>query len=308
MTETGTAVQKPKILVILGPTASGKSGLAVLLAQEFNGEVISADSRQVYKGLNIGSGKITPAEMENVPHHMLDVADPQERYTVAEWKTAAEKSVQEILGRDRLPIICGGTGFYIDAIIKNTMLPNVPHDEKLQKELAEKTSVELMEIIRELDPDRADELDPNNRRRIIRSIEIAKVLGKVPEIATEHRTDLDIYIIGIQTLDETLRANIITRLLARMDAGMLDEARRLLAHGLSYERMNELGLEYRYLAELLQGNLTHEQFIETLSAKIWQYSRRQKTWFKRDKNINWFEISNEARLHLIGSIQKFLNK
>ncbi|MEY2664222.1 MAG: tRNA delta(2)-isopentenylpyrophosphate transferase, tRNA dimethylallyltransferase [Candidatus Parcubacteria bacterium] len=314
---------KPKILVILGPTASGKSGLAVELALRFNGEVISADSRQVYTGLDIGTGKITQAEMKGVPHHLLDVADPStERYTVSDWKMAAEKAVQDILSRGtpeqpKLPVICGGTGFYIDALLCNTDFPDVPHNEQLQKSLEKKEPAELVEILAQLDAERAANIDPKNRRRLIRAIEIATALGKVPEVTLKERTDWDILKIAIDTPTEVLRKKITDRLIARIDAGMIEEGIRLHTGTntdttttprapLSYERMDELGLEYRYIAELMQSKLSRIKFVEILGAKIWQYSRRQMTWFRRDKTINWFSLKNTAEIEK--AVSNFIKK
>ena len=164
---------KPKILVILGPTATGKSGMAVRLAKKFNGEIISADSRQVYKGLDIGSGKITEKEMLGVAHHLLDIANPKRKFSVTDFKEKAEKTIEDILKRSRLPIICGGTGFYIQALVDNLILPEVAPNLSLRKKLEKKTPAELFEILKKLDPKRADSIERQNPRRLIRAIEIA---------------------------------------------------------------------------------------------------------------------------------------
>ena len=172
---------KPKIVVVLGPTSSGKSALAVEIARKFNGEVISADSRQVYKGLNIGTGKITKKEMKGVPHYLLDVASAKKRFTVADFKILTEKTIDEILSRGKLPIICGGTGFYIEAVTKGITPPEVLPNKKLRAELEDKTNEQLFEILSKLDSKRAKNIDRNNPHRMIRSIELATVLGAVPE-------------------------------------------------------------------------------------------------------------------------------
>ena len=170
-----------KVLAIVGPTASGKSALAVRLARRFGGEIISADSRQVYRGLDIGTGKITKREMYGIPHHLLDVADPRQQYSAGVYAKAAQKIVRYIVQKNKLPIIVGGTGFYIDAALGTIVLPEVPPNQKLRKELTKKTSGQLFTMLQKLDPSRAKAIDRQNPVRLIRAIEIAKVLGHVPK-------------------------------------------------------------------------------------------------------------------------------
>ncbi|MFA6404531.1 MAG: tRNA (adenosine(37)-N6)-dimethylallyltransferase MiaA [Candidatus Paceibacterota bacterium] len=309
---------KFKILIILGPTASGKSDLAVKLAQQWNGEVISADSRQVYKGLDIGTGKITKEEMQGIPHYCLDIADPRDRFTVVDWKEKARQAILDIHNRGKLPIICGGTGFYISALVDNLEIPDVSPNEDLRRELGEKSVEELFDILKRLDPVYAKKMisgsrngDDKNKRRLIRAIEIAtsvqeKMEGQrvcasqpVDESTSRmlpHEPSLhdhyDPIFIGVNISSEELRKRIHKRLVDRIDIGMIDEAKNLHKNGLSYERMNELGLEYRYLAEFLQGKIDKDQLIEILSTKIWQYARRQKTWWRKDERIKWFDPKN----------------
>ena len=173
-------VKKPWIIAILGKTATGKSDLAVLLAKKWDGEVISADSRQIYRGLDLGTGKITKREMKGIPHHLLDIADSKKQFSVSEYKNLADKTIGEIISRGKLPIICGGTGLYIDAVLKNIVVPEVPPNKKLRKELEKKTVPQLFVILKKLDSRRAKEIDANNPRRLIRAIEIATALGSIP--------------------------------------------------------------------------------------------------------------------------------
>jgi len=280
--------QLPKILVVLGPTSSGKSDLAVELALKLNGEVVSADSRQVYKGLDIGTGKITPAEMKGVPHHCLDIADPNERFTAMDWKKAAETAIADILSRGKLPIICGGTGFYISALVDDLGFPEVAADTEAQKELEQKTIEELFDELKKLDPERAKTIDMKNKRRLSRAIVIARKLGSVPVINKPADPKYDALMIGVSVSDQILRDRINKRLKSRLDAGMIAEVEKLHETGLSYERMDELGLEYRYIAQHLQGQLDLTTMGNLLSTRIWQYARRQKTWFRKDKRIHWF--------------------
>jgi tRNA dimethylallyltransferase len=286
-------INKIKILVILGPTASGKSDLAVRLAQKYNGEVISADSRQVYKGLDIGTGKITTAEMQGIPHHLLDVADPHMRFTAMDWKRLAEEAITDIHARGKLPIICGGTGFYISALIDDLGFPDVKADTNEQKELEEKTAEELFEELKKLDPQRAATIDLKNKRRLARAIMIARELGSVPLISHPVQQKYQVTMIGIALPGAELRERIRTRLMRRLENGMITEAERLHAVAptgisLSYERMEELGLEYRYMAYYLQMKITLDDLTRILMNKIWQYSKRQMTWWKKDARIKWF--------------------
>src|SRR3989344_5955613 len=200
-----------KILVILGPTATGKSDLAVKLARRYNGEVISADSRQVYKGLDIGTGKITKKEMQGVPHHMLDIVSPKKVFTVSEWKKIAEEKIKDILSRGKLPIICGGTGFYIRYIVYNISLPEVPPNKELRKKLGKKTVSELFEIV--------------------------AALGKIPPIYRPNRKTYKFLQIGLNAKPEISKERIHIRLFARTREGMIREVRNLNKNGLSWKRM-----------------------------------------------------------------------
>ncbi len=294
--------QKPKILVVVGPTASGKSDLAVLLAQKCGGEVVSADSRQVYKGLDIGTGKITTEEMRGIPHHLLSVAPPETIFTVSDYCREASIAISEILERKKPPIICGGTGFYIQALVDGIQLPDVPPNKELRDALAAFTVSALFEKLLVLDPDFASIVDKQNPHRLIRAIEIATALGRVPALL--QHSAYDPCFIGITCDLYTLRDRIHTRLIARIDAGMLSEARTLHEQGLSYERMETLGLEYRYLARHLEGKLDLDTMTRELEGEIFHYAKRQLTWFKRDDRIHWFEkedlsgIEDVAQRHL----------
>ncbi len=282
---------KPKIIVIVGPTASGKSALAVEIAKKFNGEIISADSRQVYKGLDIGSGKITVEEMQGIPHYLLDVQNPEEIFTVADFKILATKTIMEIISRDKLPIIVGGTGFYIDTILNNSTLPNVPPNPNLREELDQKTTSELSELLKKLDPDRWSQIDQKNKQRLIRAIEIAEVLTTVPKIIVTESL-FNPLTIGMSILQEELDQKIQSRLIERLDAGMVEEVKHLHKAGLSYDRLESFGLEYKYIAYFLQDKTSLEATVSKLYTAIRQYSKRQMTWWKRNKNIIWVERKN----------------
>ncbi len=294
---------KSKLLAILGQTATGKSDLAVQLAKKYNGEVISADSRQVYIGLNIGTGKITKKEMQGVAHHMLDVVSPKRVFSVSEWKEEANKIILDILSRGKLPIICGGTGFYIQSLLENLVLPEVPPNKELRKKLETKDAEELFEILQKIDPERSKTIDAHNPVRLIRAIEIAKTIGKVPKLQKQNNP-YEILQIGLVLPDDELKSRIHIRLLSRMKAGMLREAKNLHKKGLSWKRMRELGLEYRYLADLAQGYISKSEFLKTLESEICSYAWRQMTWFKRDRNIKWFKPTDIKKIDSV--VERFI--
>jgi tRNA dimethylallyltransferase len=281
-----------KVLVIVGPTASGKSALAVELARHFNGEIISADSRQVYRELNIGTGKITKREMRGIPHHLLDVVGPKQTFTAAEFIARGRTAISDIAQRGKLPIICGGTGFYIDALLGTVTLPNVPPNQALRAQLAAQSAAALFAKLRTLDPKRAQTIDPHNPVRLIRAIEIATALGAVPSKPSSELYDT--LWIGIEWRPKKLHQRIHHRLLARMKNGMVAEAKHLHAGGLSYKRMRELGLEYRFLADYLQGQLDKETMLVRLETAIRQYAKRQFTYWKRNRSIHWISATKLA--------------
>jgi len=283
---------KNKVIVIVGQTAVGKSDLAVNLAKKFNAEIISADSRQVYKGLNIGTGKITKKEMCGIPHHLLDVANPKRKFTVAQYKKLADKKIKEIIKRKKLPIIIGGTGFYIQSIVNNVTYPEVPPNKALRKKLEKWHAHKLFEIIKKQDPRRANSIDPKNKIRLIRAIEIIKKIEKVPDLVVGQPSE-EFLEIGLKIDDVELRERINKRLLARIKSGMIAEAKKLHENGLSWKRMEELGLEYKYLSKYLKNEINKTKMIEELGNNIWHYAKRQKTWFKRNKNIKWFDLAKK---------------
>ncbi|MEN9647904.1 MAG: tRNA delta(2)-isopentenylpyrophosphate transferase, tRNA dimethylallyltransferase [Candidatus Parcubacteria bacterium] len=280
---------KPHIVVVCGPTATGKTQYAIELAKKINGEVISADSRQVYTGMNIGSGKVTREEMQGIPHHLIDVVSPKKVFTVSDYQQLATQIIEEIISRGKVPIICGGTGFYIDALVNQSVIPNVPPNKKLRLELNKESAIKLFELLLKLDKRRAQDIDPHNKVRLIRAIEIAKTLGKVPKVSINAAAKYDVEWIGIDRDDAVLKARIEKRLTERFDQGMIEEVQALNASGISWRRLLSFGLEYRYITLFLQNKISKEEMIEKLKTEIWQYAKRQRTWFKRNKNIKWID-------------------
>jgi len=282
-----------KVIAVIGPTASGKSDLAVSLALEFNGEIVSADSRQAYRGLDIGSGKITPEEMKGIPHHLLDVASPAEIFTVSDYQKLARAAIEGIAGRSKVPFVAGGTGFYVDAALYDLRLPAVTPDQELRKELSLLSTEELLTRLKKLDPRRAETIDRHNPVRLIRALEIATILGAVPE-PSDNRPRYRHLKIGIAVETERLQQKIAARLDARLENGLIEEVERLQAKGVSWERLEAFGLEYRYVSLLLQGELSRQESRDQLLQAIIRYSKRQMTWFKRDPGTVWIKDYSEA--------------
>lgn len=277
--------KKPKVLSIVGPTSSGKTSLSIKLASAFEGEVISADSRQVYRGINLLSGKVTQEEMGDIPHHLLDIADPVTVYTADDFVRDASTAITDITERTKLPIIAGGTFFYIDALLGKQTLPRVAPNIGLRQELEQRTTEDLFAELTLSDPARASTIDSKNRRRLIRALEIIATLGTVPQ-PTE-QSIYETFTIGIHIPAETLHKNIKQRLLERLASGMVDEAKKLILAGVSHERMEELGLECRYVSRYLRDELSYDEMVSQLETKTCQFAKRQMTWLKRDDNIHW---------------------
>ncbi|PIQ68097.1 MAG: tRNA (adenosine(37)-N6)-dimethylallyltransferase MiaA [Candidatus Taylorbacteria bacterium CG11_big_fil_rev_8_21_14_0_20_46_11] len=298
------SVSTNKVLVLIGPTAVGKSSLAISLAKQHDGEVISADSRQVYIGLDIGTGKVTTEEMDGVPHHLLDVADSKEQFTASDFQRLGKKALADIHSRGRLPIICGGTGLYVQAIVNDVLFPEVPPNLKLRKKLETKAAQELFEILEKLDARRAKDIDPHNTRRLVRAIEIATELGKVPPHKNSPRTDINPLYIGLTLLEAELKKRIASRLQSRINDGMLKEAKNLHTRGLTWKRMEDLGLEYRYMSRHLRGLISQEEMIAQLQSEIWRYAKRQMTWFRRNADIRWFKPTEIEKIKKI--VKQFL--
>jgi len=283
-----------RLIVIVGPTASGKSSLAVKIAQKLHGEIISADSRQVYKGMNLGTGKVTKKEMGGIPHHLLDVANPKTIFSAGQYQKLGRIALQKIWAKNKLPIICGGTGFYIQALVDGLVLPEVSPNRELRKKLTKLTAEKLFKILKKLDPERAKNIDSQNPARLIRAIEIAKALGRVPKLKTDP-LDAKIIYIGINPNKEQLKSNIHKRLLTRIKFGMLAEIKKLRTAGVSWKRLESFGLEYYWSACLLQKEINKKEFLIGLEKAINDYAKRQMTWFKRNPNIHWIKNYQEAQ-------------
>lgn len=286
-----------RLIVIVGPTASGKSLLAIKLAQKLNGEIISADSRQVYKDMNLGTGKVTKKEMAGIPHYLLDVVSPKATFSADKYQRLGRLALKKIWANKKLPIICGGTGFYIQALVDGLVLPEVPPNKILRNKLTKLSPEELFKILEKKDPERAQNIDKQNPARLIRSIEIVNALGKVPQLKT-NPLEAEIIYIGINPGKEKLKSNIHKRLLARIKLGMLAEIKKLHNSGVSFQKLESFGLEYRYGALFLQNKISKQNFLLELEKSINDYAKRQMTWFKRNPNIHWIKNYKETLKNL----------
>jgi tRNA dimethylallyltransferase len=299
---------KPKIITILGQTAIGKSDLAVEISlylknkHNINSEIISADSRQIYKHLDLGTGKITKEEMKNIKHHMLDVINPDQEYSVYRYNEDANKVIQYLLNKNILPIICGGTGLYIDTLLFENAGAGAEQNPELRAELENESLENLQNKLKELsDKYQADikNIDIKNKRRVIRAIEIITELKTIPE--KKYTNKYNNLIIGLETDYDLLRERIKIRIDKRLKIGMIEEVENLLKENkINHTKLQKLGLEYKFISDYLTGLLTIEEFKEKLYFAICHYAKRQKTWFKNNKNLNsdenhvdWFDIQDK---------------
>jgi tRNA dimethylallyltransferase len=294
-----------KAIVVIGPTASGKSDLAIKLALEKNGEVISVDSRQVYRGMNLGTGKVDRDQLypelvegslfegrdlaksilyfsEGIRHHLLDICNPGESYNVTDFLRDAKMAETDIRARGKVPIFCGGTLFWMKSYIYKTSFPEVPPNESLRKKLEEKSAEELFTELTKKDLERTKTIDPKNKMRLIRALEIIDTLGKVPALSEKKLPEEQDYeIIILDPSRDELRERIQKRLTARIEGGMVDEVEHLLTQDITHEWLQGIGLEYKYISFYLQKKLSLEEMEEQLFFAIWHYAKRQITFLKR---------------------------
>ena len=294
---------RKNLIVILGPTASGKTSLAVRLAADLQGEIISADSRQVYRGMDIGTGKdLSEFRIDGkiIPYHLIDIIEPAQEFNVFEFQKRFYDIFNELQGKQILPILAGGTGLYLECVLTDYFLPRALQDVRLREELAGKSLAELQDILLEMKPDLHNKTDLGERDRLIRKIEIEKARQN-PSGEHQQRPLIDAAIFGIHWERDVLRQRIAERLMQRMDDGMIEEVFRLHAQGLSWERLESFGLEYRHIARYLQNAITKDEMTSKLQIAIGQFAKRQMTWFRRMEKkgvrIEWVTGGDYSALH-----------
>ena len=311
-----------KLVVILGPTASGKSELAIKLAKKFNGEIVSADSRQVYKSLDIGTGKVTPDTKNSsnfstgqakkkyifthkgIPHYCIDVASPKRRFTVAQYRKLALKAINKIFEKGKVPILCGGTGFYIQAVVDGIVIPKVRPDWKLREKLEKKSVKELYQMLKKLDHQRSETIEKKNPRRLIRAIEIIMKTKKPVPPLQKQPLPYPVLMIGIKKSTKELKELIKERFFKWLRQGLIKEVKNLRKSSLSWKKIEDSGIHYRAVARYLQDKINYQEMIKNSLKELQNYARRQMTWFKRDKRIHWLKNYQEAEK----LIKEFLSK
>lgn len=285
-----------KLIVILGPTASGKTGLSIKLAKKFKGEVVSADSRQIYRGMNIGTAK--PLDLENITHWMIDVKNPNELYTVAEYKKDAIDAIEDIIKRGKTPILAGGTGLYIKTIADNLDIPKIEANpilrQKIERDIEKHGIDYVFKKLIKLDPEAAYIVDPKNPRRIIRALEVT-LLTKKPFSAQRKSGNplFDVLEIGIDIPNEKLKERINQRVDQMADGGLVEEVKNLVKkYGKDQQAFDAIG--YREIIKFLDDKTAVEDALQEIKTNTWHYAKRQMTWFRADKKIHWVENSEEA--------------
>jgi len=286
-----------KIIVILGPTASGKSELAAKLAKRFGGEIISADSRQIYRGMDIGTGKITKKEMRGAPHHLLDVASPKRIFTVVQYRKLALKIIEKVFRKERIPIICGGTGFYIQAVIDGIIIPEVKPDSLLRIRLNGLSEEELFKRLKKLDPRRAKTIDKNNRRRLIRALEIViKTKEPVPSLKKKP-LPCPVLMIGVRKKTESRITKRVDKIFKR---GLEKEVKSLAKKYGWVPALQTIG--YQEWKDYFEGKTDRKEVKDLIVLHTRQYAKRQMTWWKSDKRIHWIKKQPQAEK----LVEKFL--
>ncbi len=293
------SAEKPKIIAIIGPTASGKTDLAVEIATRYDGEVVNADSRQMYRFLDIGTAKPRPSEMKGIPHHLMSFLDPSRNFSVAEWKETAMKCIDDISRRNRVPVLCGGTGLYVTALIRNYSIPQLAPQDEFREEMEKHATTELYDELMERDPDEAKKIGQGNRRYLIRALEISRFLGEKKSIAAQKGNEpYDPFIIGITMEREDLYRRIDKRVEEMREEGFLDEIRDLMNNGYGITNPGVIAHGYREAMLFLQGKMTENELWETMKKNTRNYAKRQLTWWKRDPQVHWFHAVSKKPIRV----------
>ena len=293
---------KPKLIVIQGTNASGKSGLGVELAGLYGGEIVSADSRQVFRSLDLGSGKITPEEMKGVPHHLIDVVEPNDFFSMHDFQRLAYEAIDGIAARGRLPFLVGGTGLYVASVTEGYVMSDTEPDLEYRAHLETFDTPKLYEMLLALRPD-AD-VDPKNRNRVMRMLE---KIHDGDEHSAPNAPRYDCLKLGVTWDRSVLRSRIDERLERRLNQGMIEEVQRLMDNGASLDFLMKLGLEYRFIARYLTGDIaSREEMVSLLATAIKQFAKRQMIWFRRDPDIQWLDMTADPVAQAKERIDRFL--
>ena len=295
-TETSPKGQKEQVIVICGPTASGKTGLSIELAKKINGEIVSADSMQIYKDMNIGTAKPTTEEMQGIKHYLIDFVSPDERYSVADYKKDAKKAIKEIIDKGKTPIVVGGTGLYVDSLIYEIEYPEIEFDEEYRKELEkivdEKGLEYVYEKAKEIDPQAIEKISKNDAKRILRILEIYHATGKnktQQEIESRKKeVEYDYKVYAINWDRETLYERINKRVDNMIEQGLIEEVEKISKKYNKFPTAMQ-GLGYKEVVEYLKGNCTKEEMIEKIKKETRHYAKRQLTWFRKNKQTIWLD-------------------
>lgn len=298
-----------RVLAIVGPTAVGKTRLALALAERVPLEIVSADSRTVYRGMDIATAKPTPAERARVPHHLLDVAEPDQPYSLAMYQAAALAAIADIIQRGRLPLLVGGAGLYVSAVCDGLMLPDVPPDPELRDTLEARARQDgwqaLQPLLRAVDPTSADRIDPRNVRRVIRALEVHHVTGRpFSSWQTPGPSPVEAIRVGLALERERLRDRIDARIDSWLAGGLIDEVRALLERGYAPDLPSMSGLGYREIAAYVRGEISLDDARDRMRIATHQYAKRQMIWFRRDPRITWFDgdrVTVDDVLPLLGA-------
>ena len=293
-----------KLIVILGTTAAGKSDIGIRLAQKLNGEIISADSRQVFRGMDLGSGKVTREEQAMVPHHLIDVCDPGDFFSMADFQKMAYAAIDDIIARGKTPIMVGGTGLYVDSVAEGYQLSDKMPDLKYREYLETFSTEDLYRMLMEKLPDHP--VDASNRNRVMRVLE---KIHDGDDATPSRKARYDCLLLGVNWEREVLKNRIDERLKRRFDMGMIDEIKGLLDKGVPADFFLGLGLEYRYITQYILGDIaTMEELTDELSRAIKRFARRQMTWFRRHGDIHWLDMTNDPDTEAETLIRAFLQK
>ena len=294
----------PKVVAVVGTNASGKSALGIELAKKYDAEIISADSRQVFRGLDLGSGKVTPEETQGVPHHLIDVREPNEFFSMADFQRMAYQAIDDIRGRGRLPMIVGGTGLYVDSVLDGYLLSDKEPDLAYRAELEKLTTPQLYDMLLALKPD--VQVEKNNRNRVMRIIER---IHDGDDAMPGKQARFESLRLGVSWPREVLSRRIDERLERRLEQGMIEEVQRLMDGGATTEFLLGLGLEYRFITQYLIGEIPDRQaMLDKLAIAIKQFAKRQMTWFRRNPEIVWLDMSGDAFDQACTAIDAFLRE